>query len=143
MSKKLINVDLKELAEGAVQEKLDHVMEEVLENVTNPNTAAKKKRKVTITLTMTPSENRDTVTIDAQVKATLTPENSATATLLVGINGDGAVEANELKSGAKGQTYFDPDDAKLKDDKGEEIDNVEKSSKSTIVDFQKQKKEAN
>lgn len=143
MNKKLINVDLKELAEGAVQEKLDHVMEEVLENVMNPNTEAKKKRKVTISLTMTPSENRDTVTVDAQVKATLTPENSATATLLVGVNGDGAVEANELKSGAKGQTYFDPDDAKLKDDKGEEIDEVEKSSKPKIVDFQKQKKEAN
>lgn len=141
MDKKLINVDLKELAEGAVQEKLDHVMEEVLENVMNPNTEAKKKRKVTINLTMTPSENRDTVTVDAQVKATLTPENSATATLLVGINGDGAVEANELKSGAKGQTYFDPTDAKLKDDKGEEIDQVEKATKPNIVDFQK--KEAN
>ena len=41
MSKKLINVDLKELAEGAVQEKLDHVMEEVLENVMNPNIVIK------------------------------------------------------------------------------------------------------
>ncbi|KJW12887.1 hypothetical protein [Levilactobacillus spicheri] len=142
MSKKLINVDLTDMANGAIQEKLEHVMGEVLDNILNPNTDAKKKRKVTINLVLTPNENRDAVTLDAQVKPTLVPEESATTTILVGRNGKGNIEANELKSGTKGQTYFDPDDEKLKDDKGEDIDKIEEQD-NTVVDFQKPRKAGN
>lgn len=81
---KLINVELSELANGAIQEKLDHALKDVMTNILDPNTEAKKKRKITITLTMEPGENRDTLTLDAQVKATLVPEDSATTTVLVG-----------------------------------------------------------
>ncbi|GEO70509.1 hypothetical protein [Levilactobacillus acidifarinae] len=145
---KLINVDLTELANGAIQEKLDHTMKDVMTNILNPNTDAKKKRKVTITLTMAPSENRDTLTLDAQVKAALVPENAATTTVLVGRNDSGYIEANELKSGAKGQTYFDSTDSKLKTDTGEDVDQVEKEASSAkpapkVIDFQQQKKETN
>lgn len=142
MSKKLINVDLTDMANGAIQEKLEHVMGEVLDNILNPNTDAKKKRKVTINLVLTPNENRDAVTLDAQVKPALVPEESATTTILVGRNGKGNIEANELKSGTKGQTYFDPDDEKLKDDKGEDIDKIEEQD-NTVVDFQKPRKAGN
>ncbi|HIW72658.1 MAG TPA: replication terminator protein [Candidatus Levilactobacillus faecigallinarum] len=142
---KLINVDLTELANGAIQEKLDHTMKDVMTNILNPNTDAKKKRKVTITLTMAPSENRDTLTLDAQVKATLVPENAATTTVLVGRNDGGYIEANELKSGTKGQTYFDPDDEELKDDKGEPIEKVEREAATSenVIDLQKQRKAGN
>lgn len=140
--KKLINVDLTDMANGAIQEKLEHVMGEVLDNILNPNTDAKKKRKVTINLVLTPNENRDAVTLDAQVKPTLVPEESATTTILVGRNGKGAIEANELKSGTKGQTYFDPDDEKLKDDKGEAIEKIEEQD-NKLVDFQKPRKAGN
>ncbi|CAJ1227093.1 hypothetical protein LZY01_23670 [Levilactobacillus zymae] len=151
MSKnKLVNIDLTDMANGAIQEKLDTVMDGVLENILNPNCEAKKKRKVTITLSMTPTETRNSITLDAQVKSTLVPEDSATTTILVGRNSTGRIEANELKSGTPGQTYIDPDDGKLKDDKGTDIDKVEAEGKnqtakaSTIIDFQhSQKKESN
>ncbi|HJE44447.1 replication terminator protein [Levilactobacillus namurensis] len=145
---KLINVELSELANGAIQEKLDHALKDVMTNILDPNTEAKKKRKITITLTMEPGENRDTLTLDAQVKATLVPEDSATTTVLVGRNDAGYIEANELRSGAKGQTYFDPDDGKLKDDKGEDIAEVEKRDAEDkedpkVIDFQGQRKAGN
>lgn len=141
--KKLINVNLTDLAGGAIQEKLDHVMEDVMENILNPNTDAKKKRKVSITLTLSPNETRNAVTLDAQVKSVLVPENGAITTVMVGQNSAGKVEANELKSDAPGQTYFDPDDGKLKDDKGEDIDQVEKeivqTADGTVIDYQSKK----
>lgn len=146
--KKLINVNLTELANGAIQGKLDNVMKDVMDNILNPNTDAKKKRKVNITLTLSPSENRDTVTLDAQVKSVLVPENAATTTVLVGRNDSGNIEANELKSGVKGQTYFDSEDSKLKTDTGEDVAEVEAKDKKAatdgkVVDFQKQQKEIN
>lgn len=42
---KLINVELSELANGAIQEKLDHALKDVMTNILDPNTEAKKKRK--------------------------------------------------------------------------------------------------
>lgn len=136
--KKQINFQLSEIAEGGLQEKFDHEIKRVIDNILNPNTDAKRKRKVNITISLTPSENRDTVNIDTEVKSTLVPENGVSTTLLVGRDAKQQLAANELKSGTPGQTFIG-DDGDLKTDTGESVASVEKD----VIDFQKQKKAGN
>lgn len=136
--KKQINFQLSEIAEGGLQEKFDHEIKRVIDNILNPNTDAKRKRKVNITIALTPSENRDTVNIDTEVKSTLVPENGVSTTLLVGRDAKQQLAANELKSGTPGQTFIG-DDGDLKTDTGESVASVEKD----VIDFQKQKKAGN
>lgn len=134
--KKNINVNLSDMANGAVQVKLNRAMEQVVKNILDPNTDATKKRRITLNLTITPAETRDSFALATQVKTTLVPEMEVPATVLVGKSSDGKLVANELKSGTAGQEYFDPEDSTLKDDKGNPIED----QKSTVIDLQKQKK---
>lgn len=122
MTKELA-LNLTDLANGAVQEKLNYAIVQVAENILDLNTDAKKARKVTITLSMKPNENRDTVALDTDVKTTLAPQVSVASTLLVGRE-KGKPVVNELKSGVKGQEYFDPEDSTLKHDTGEPVTNA-------------------
>lgn len=69
MQKKLIGLDLSHIADGGLQEKLDHELEKVFDNILDLNTEAKAKRKVTITLTMSANEERTVV--DTVIKPTM------------------------------------------------------------------------
>jgi len=140
MTKQTINVNLSKIAGGAVQEKLDRAIKEVVKNILDPNTDAKKKRKISLSLTITPSEQRDSFGLATQVKTTLVPENDVPATILVGKSKKGEIVANELKSGAVGQEYFDPDDETLKDDKGNPVDDESESKANPVIDMQAKKK---
>jgi len=152
-NKKLINFDLSTMSNGGVQEKFEQELKKVSENIIDPNTDAKKKRSITITLTYAPNENRDAISVDAEIKSKLVPQNGVSTTLLVGRNSNtGSIEANELKSGAKGQTYFD-DKGDVRTDTGEKVDDVEKKdgqpkesddskSSAQVIDLQKQGKKA-
>ncbi|MDT3393617.1 MAG: replication terminator protein [Bacillota bacterium] len=140
MAKKLeLNIKLSELANGGAQEKFNHELKRIAENILDPNTDANKKRKITLTTTFTPNDDRNIVTIAIDVKSTLAPETGINTLMMVGRNNKGRVEANELKSGTPGQTYFDPEDSTLKDDKGEPVDQVEQKS-SNVVDLQAKNK---
>lgn len=149
MTKKNINFDLSSIARGGLQEKVDRALAKVTKNIMDLNTDAKKKRKVTINITLAPNDNRDTVDVITDVKTTLAPEVGVSTTLLVGED-DGIPVANELKSGAVGQTYID-DDGTQRTDTGESVDKVEQEeatkkdaqSDSNIVDFQNKNREAN
>ena len=134
MMKKRIDFNLSEIAEGGLQEKFEHALKQVLQNIDNPNTDAKKKRKIVIGIALSPSENRDTINIDTAVKTTLAPENGVSTTMLLG-KGTNGLEAAELKSGAKGQTFIG-DDGNLKTDTGEPIEEAENKD---VIDLQRKK----
>ncbi|HEL2598876.1 hypothetical protein ACYKKI_03675 [Streptococcus suis] len=140
MQKKLIGLDLSHIADGGLQEKLDHELEKVFDNILDLNTEAKAKRKVTITLTMSANEERTVVDTVMDVKSKLAPQNGVATTILVGRDYDtGRVHANELKSSVPGQMYFD-DDAQLRTDTGQPVEEVEQQSASAtpdIIDFKK------
>lgn len=152
-SKKLINFNLSTMSNGGVQEKFEQEMKKVTENIIDPNTDSKKKRTVTITLTYEPDEDRDIVSVHTEVKSKLVPQNGVSSLLMVGKNADtGFIEANELISGTKGQTYFD-DKGDVRTDTGEKVDDVEKNDEhpkethdseqpapKKIIDLQKNKK---
>ena len=125
-----INTNLSELAEGSLQERFDHEVAKVTENILDLNTDPEKKRKITITVSLTADDHRDLMFLEAEVKSTLVARKSVGTKVLID-ELDGDVYANELKSGQKGQMFFDPDDSQLKDDKGKPVDEIEKEQVST------------
>lgn len=121
---KEINTNLSELAEGSLQERFDHEMAKIAENIMDLNTDPEKKRKITITLTMTADEYRDEISLEAEVKSTLVPRKAVSTRALIDSDGTD-IYVNELKSGQKGQMFFDPTDSKLKDDHGKPVEEIE------------------
>ncbi|KPJ23082.1 hypothetical protein [Streptococcus phocae] len=138
---KTIKLNLSAIGEGGLQEKVDKELEKVFDNILDPNTDIKTKRKLTITLTMTSDETREVVSTSMEVKSTLAPQTGVATTVLVGQK-DGKVYANELKSKIPGQTYFD-EEAILRTDIGQPIDDLERGINEDVIDFNKQKKVGN
>lgn len=116
---------LSELNEGALQERFNFELEQVSKNIMDPNTDPDKKRKITIDITVMSDEYREGLVFDGQVKSKLAPRENVSARVLIGKDAKGNVIVNELKSGQRGQTYFDPEDSELKDDKGTPISEIE------------------
>src|SRR5690625_6548944 len=65
MKDKRIDLPLSDLANGAIQEKLDYELNKVFDNIHDLNTKAQDKRGVTIKLEFKPDENRQTVSVDS------------------------------------------------------------------------------
>lgn len=138
---KTIKLDLSAIGEGGLQEKVDKELEKVFDNILDPNTDIKTKRKLTIILTMVPDETREVISTSMEVKSSLAPQTGVATTVLVGQK-DGKVYANELKSKIPGQTYFD-EEATLRTDIGQPIDDLERGINEDVIDFNKQKKVGN
>ncbi|MGM0215436.1 replication terminator protein [Enterococcus sp. AZ109] len=137
-----IELNLSELANGAIQEKLDGELEKVFSNIHDPNTAATAKRTVTIKLEFKPDDTRKVISLASDFTTKLAPVEGVSTTVLTGRDVvTGKVEARELKSVAPGQTYIDPDDGKAKTDVGQPIDVVEKeeAKRQHIIDLQKKR----
>ncbi len=130
-----------------MQVKLNRALQQVADNILDPNTDPTKKRKVQLNITLAPNEKRDASDVTVEVKTTLAPEVGVPTTMLLGRDINGKVHVNELKSGVKGQTYIDPDDGKAKTDTGEPVEEVdyeklkgitEPEEKRKIIDLQKE-----
>lgn len=117
---------LSELNEGGLQERFDFELEQVTKNILDPNTDPDKKRKITIDITVLSDEYREDMVFDCQIKSKLAPRENVSSRVLIGKNAKGEVVTNELKSGQRGQMYFDPEDSELKDDKGTPVTEIEK-----------------
>ncbi|QQP71182.1 hypothetical protein JHE06_05275 [Carnobacterium sp. CS13] len=134
-----INLNLSELSNGAIQEKIDRELKKVMQNILDPNTDFNKARKVSITISMSANEQRNSITTDVAVKSTLAPQKSVSTTVLVGRNEQtGQIQAAELLSNAPGQTFIDVEDGVLKTDTGTPIDDIE-AGDDGIIDFNKRK----
>lgn len=131
-----INVKLSELDEGALQERFEHELSKVVENISDWNTDFKKKRKITIDLEIATDEYRDQIYIAHEVKSKLAPREKRMTKALIAIDDEGDAVANELLSNQKGQMYFDSKDSTLKDDTGKAVEEIEEETKETqILDF--------
>lgn len=110
-------LNLAEMAEGAFMEQFQREMHTVLENIADPNTDPKKVRKITLTATIKATENRDLASFEVQSKAHIVPTLPIATSILIDRDNNGKVVGAELKSGQKGQYYYDTDGA-VKDDRG-------------------------
>lgn len=122
--KNKINVQLSEIDNGGLQQRFENELARVIENIIDPNTDPDKKRKIQINIEVVPKGNRDDVALAMEVKSTLLPRRKVYADVLIDTDGEG-VYANELRSGVRGQTFFDPTDSTLKTDEGEPIEKIE------------------
>lgn len=140
MVQKSINLPLSNLADGAIQEKLDYELKKVFDNIHDKNTKAQDKRTVTIKLEFKPDENRQTVAVTSDFTTKLANVEGVSTTVLTGKDLDtGSVEAKELKSKIPGQLYFD-DDVNLKNDVGVPVDVIEKEqNRKNVINLQKEK----
>ncbi|WP_368652396.1 replication terminator protein [Ornithinibacillus sp. 4-3] len=135
---KHIDLPISELADGAVQEKLNYELQKVFDNIHDPNTKAKDKRSVTIKLEFQPDEKRQTINVESTFTTKLANVQGVATTVLTGKDlSTGKVEARELKSSIPGQTFFDQD-SQIKTDIGERVDVVEKEmQRKNIIDLQR------
>jgi|LSQX01.1.fsa_nt_gb hypothetical protein len=113
-------LSLSEMAQGAFMEQFNIELNKVLANIVDPNTDPKKPRKITLTAILKANEEREVATFEVQSKAALVPVKPVGTMIIIDRDAQGKVVAAELKSGVKGQTYFDGG-GEMKDDKGNVI----------------------
>lgn len=135
-----MDMNLTELADGAVQEKILLELAQIFENIQDPNTVAETKRTLTIKLDFKPDKNRQIINTDINLVSKLAPSAPIGTTILTGKDLiTGRIDAKELKSSVPGQTYID-ENGEIRTDVGElvKIDgSIVKSPK--IIDLQEKR----
>lgn len=97
-------VNLEEFAGGALQEKFDVAMEQVLANMLDPNTPWKNKREINIKVTFEQNEDRDDTTVDVSVVPKLAAAKSIGTRMAIGKNiKTGELYAEEYGNQVRGQ----------------------------------------
>lgn len=110
------SIKLQELVGGALQEKFIRALENVIENLQNPNTPYKNKRNITIKLTFEQNEARDDVKVNIDVQEKLAPQTPLHTSFAVGRDlEDGSLYVEECGKQIKGQMN-------LSDIEGKQVD---------------------
>lgn len=138
---KNIDINILQLAQGAVQEKLDREFEKVFENIQDPNVKATAKRTITLKIDLVPDDVRQVVKTNVTATSKLAPTEPVATTILTGKDlNTNRIEAHELHSGVPGQTYID-EKGDLRTDTGKPVDAVEKETKkkSKVIDLQEKR----
>lgn len=89
-------INVLELAHGAIAEQVNNELGKVLANLMDPNTDTKTKRKLTVTLTFEVDENREYVECTAQAAAALAKTKPVTTRLFIDTDHLGRPVAAEL-----------------------------------------------
>lgn len=103
-------INLETLAEGGLTEKVNMALQEVLNNIADPNTDYKVKRKLTIDITFISQEDRDLALLDIQTKTKLAPPKSIGTKIVIGTDGKGGVMASEFGKQIPGQSTMRVDE---------------------------------
>ena len=138
---KNIDINILQLAQGAVQEKLDREFEKVFENIQDPNVKATAKRTITLKIDLVPDDVRQVVKTNVTATSKLAQTDPVTTTILTGKDlTTNKIEARELQSGVPGQTYID-EKGDLRTDTGDPVDVIEKETKkkSKVIDLQEKR----
>lgn len=115
-------INLMDFADGAVAERFNLELRKVLDNIADPNTDPKKVRKVTLTVSLKADDKRDIASVGIVAKSTIVPAKDIETKIVLDYDTKGNVIGQELKSGAKGQTFMDVD-GDMATDTGEKIIN--------------------
>lgn len=114
-------LNLNEIAEGALQVKVNEAMRKVLENMQDPNTPYKVKRGITVKLGFTQTESRGDAVVDVSVETKLAPASPIQTMMSIGKDlRNGEVYAEEYGKQVKGQMSLDM--AKLAQIDGDTVD---------------------
>ncbi|MCF6466374.1 replication terminator protein [Clostridium sp. Cult2] len=114
-------INLEKFAGGALTEKFNLALKDVLENIADPNTDHKIKRKLTLELTFVTEEDRELSMVDISTKTKLAPAKSVATKIIIDRDGNGGIVASEYNNQIKGQQYMKVDESTgeiLQDDGG-------------------------
>lgn len=98
---------LSELMDGGVEERFNSKMDEVWENVQDPNTDPKAKREICIKIVIKPNDRRDSADFQVSVTNKLAQPMPLSQTVLLSFNADGSVTATERTEQIPGQIKMD------------------------------------
>lgn len=128
-------VNLETFAGGALQEKFDAAMEQVLANMLDPNTPWKNKRSITVSVTFEQNEDRDDTTVDVSVVPKLAAAKSIGTRMAIGKDiKTGKLYAEEYGSQIRGQMSLDGLQEQQEAEK-EDISGNSRGTDKTVVDF--------
>ncbi|MDU4597487.1 MAG: replication terminator protein [Clostridium sporogenes] len=102
-------INLETFANGALAERMNQALKEVLENISDPNTEWKPKRKLNLEMKFTTGEDRELAEVEIVAKTKLAPKESVSTKIIIDKNLDGEVLATEFKKQIPGQTYMKVD----------------------------------
>ncbi|MEN6312752.1 MAG: replication terminator protein [Clostridiaceae bacterium] len=89
-------LNIANIARGALLERADIEIDNVLKNILDKNTDWRKARKVTLEIGFKPTdESRENVFVELKAKSTVSPYNPVLTQLFVGKDNDGRVVAEE------------------------------------------------
>ena len=103
-------INLEKFAEGALAEKMNGALKEVLENIQDPNTDFKFKRKLTLEMIFVSGEDRELAEVSMIAKTKLAPNKPIATKIVIGTDGKGGVLASEYKKQVPGQSVMRVDD---------------------------------
>ena len=103
-------INLETLAEGGLTEKVNMALQDVLNNIADPNTDYKVKRKLTVDITFVSQEDRELALLDIQTKTKLAPPKSIGTKIVIGTDGKGGIMASEFKNQIPGQSTMRVDE---------------------------------
>jgi hypothetical protein len=99
--------NLDDLMDGGVHERFNLALDQVLNNVFDPNTKAKAVRKITLTFNIISNDRRDAAEFVSDVNVKLAPPAPLTQTVFLAKADDGTVTATEITNQVKGQLGMD------------------------------------
>lgn len=125
---------IEDFAGGAVGERIGIAIQQVYENIANPNMEADKARKLTIELTFKPSKtDRRDVDVTAIVKTSLQPQRAISSRMIVESDGRGNILGAEWSREAmRGQMEIPMEEEKTEVQGGG----------NGVIDLQAQKRKA-
>ncbi|WP_027633358.1 hypothetical protein [Clostridium hydrogeniformans] len=118
-------INLENFAEGALAEKMDMALKEVLGNISDPNTDYKLKRKLTLEMTFASGEDRELAEVAIIAKTKLAPNKPIATKIVIGTDGKGGILASEYKKQVPGQSVM-----RVEDGTGEIVTTAEEKEKA-------------
>lgn len=123
-------VNLETFAGGSLAEKLNTELQNIIDNIADPNTDATKVRKLTLTISVKPTSKRSTAQVQIQTKSALAPVIPSETTIMIDRDlKTGKIMAAEIGNQVPGQMEMDLD-VEEKTDPG-----------ATVIDLRKAKNE--
>jgi len=104
-------INLETFEDGALAEKINVALKDVLVNINDPNTSWKLKRKLTLEITFSTGEDRELAMLDIVAKTKLAPNKPLSSKLIIGTDGKGGIMASEYKKQIPGQSTMRVDES--------------------------------
>lgn len=98
---------LSELMDGGVEERFNQALDQVWDNIYDPNTKPDAPREIVMKVKIKASERRDSASFSVDVIPKLAPPVSLSQTVMLSLGSDGSIVATERTNQIPGQIDMD------------------------------------